>query len=103
MHRIDRGLIRASTENNLPEVSRLLSVGANVNAKDNEGWTPLHWACRKGHVQVAKEILEHGADITVKDNAGRTPLHWACYNGHVTVGNELLSRGANIEAETGDW
>jgi ankyrin repeat protein len=42
MSRLDRELIEATEENNLPEVSRLLSVGADVNANSNDGWTPLH-------------------------------------------------------------
>jgi ankyrin repeat protein len=56
MNTIVGELIRASARNNLAEVSRLLSVGADVNAKDLDGYTPLHWACRNGHVQV---VIEH--------------------------------------------
>jgi ankyrin repeat protein len=100
MNMIDEELIEAAQENNLAEVRRLLSVGADVNAKGNSDWTPLHWACEEGHVQVVIELLQHGADIEAKDNNGYTPLHWACFNGHLTVGNELLSRGAHIEAKT---
>jgi ankyrin repeat protein len=48
MSRIDQDLILAAIENNLPEVSRLLSVGADVNAKDDRGNTSLHWASVKG-------------------------------------------------------
>jgi ankyrin repeat protein len=101
MNRIDYELIVAAQENNQPEVSRLLSVGADVNTKDNHGTAPLHWASIKGHVQVVVDLLEHGADIEAKDNNSYTPLHWACYNshGHVAVVNELLSRGANTEAK----
>jgi ankyrin repeat protein len=100
MNSIDQELIEAANtkENNLPEVSRLLSVGAYVNAKNDNGDTPLHWACYWGSVQVVIELMQHGADIEATNNGGFTPLHSACYNGHVAVGNELLSRGANIEA-----
>jgi ankyrin repeat protein len=97
---LDVELIRAARENNLQEVSRLLSVGANVNnAKHYDDMTPLHWASLYGHVQVVIELLGHGADIEAKQNGGWTPLHLACYNDHVTVVNELRSRGANIEAK----
>jgi ankyrin repeat protein len=99
MNRIDQELFEAAKENNLPEVSRLLSVGADVNAKDNHDRTPLQWACEKGHVQVVNKLLDHGADVDAKNNRDWTPLHRACYNGHVAIVNELLSRGANTEAK----
>jgi ankyrin repeat protein len=82
MNRIDGELIDAARENNLTEVSRLLSVGADANSKDDDGETPLHWASMMGHVQVFKELVDHGADIEAKDNDGMTPLYFACGMGH---------------------
>ncbi len=58
--------------NNVPEVRRLLSVGAGVNVQDSDGDTPLHWASMKGHVQVVVELLKHGADIEAKEIHGGT-------------------------------
>jgi ankyrin repeat protein len=98
----NRELINAALENNLPELSRLLSVGADVNGKYRTGYTPLHWASIKGYAPVVKELLDHGANIEAIDKDGDTPLHFACYWGHVAVGNELRSRGANIEAKNDD-
>jgi ankyrin repeat protein len=101
MNRIlDRELIVAAKENNLPEVSRLLSVGADVNAADISGYAPLHWACKNGHMEVVIELLNHGADIEANDNIEWTPLHCACYNDHLPVVKALLSGGANILAVT---
>jgi ankyrin repeat protein len=98
--RLDQELRVAAVLNNLPEVSRLLSVGADVNAKDRYGNTPLHWSCFQ--MQVVNELLDHGADIEAKDYSGWTILHRACYRGRVTVVIELLSRGANIETKDND-
>jgi len=42
--------------------------------QDNDGWTPLHYAAKKCHVDVARVLLDHGADLTIRDNKGRTPL-----------------------------
>jgi ankyrin repeat protein len=99
MNRINRELLEASRENNLAEIRRLLSVGAEIEAKGDDGHTLLHWASRRGHSQVVIELLDHGAQIEAKGNDSSTPLHLACYNGHVTIVNELLSRGANTEAK----
>jgi ankyrin repeat protein len=69
MNSIDR---ETAKESNLPEVRRLLSVGADVNAKGSGDWTPLHWACYNVHLQVVKKLLDHGADMNAKDNNGNT-------------------------------
>jgi ankyrin repeat protein len=102
MNTVDQELIEAVKENNLPELERLLSVGADVNVKDNrEDFTPLHWASMKGHLQVFQTLREHGADVEANDIWVKTPLHWACFNGHVAVVNELLSPNDINGATTG--
>jgi len=54
----------------------LLSKGADVNSRDNDGRTPLHLAYLSGHVQVAELLLSKGADVNSKDNDGRTPIYY---------------------------
>jgi ankyrin repeat protein len=95
MNRIDRGLLDAAWENNLSEVRRLLSVGADIEAKDGFGETPLHRASYRGHVQVVMDLLENGTDIGACKNA---PLHFACSHDHLAVVNELLGHGVIIDA-----
>jgi ankyrin repeat protein len=99
MNRINRELIEAAGKrNNLPEVSRLLSVGADVNAKDRYGWRPLHAAACLEQVQVIKLLREHGADTDAKDNHDWTPLHFACHQFPLAVVIALLSPGDEIHA-----
>jgi ankyrin repeat protein len=100
MNRSDQELIVAAGENNLHEVRRLLSVGADVNYKDSDGETPLSMASFNGHVQVVTELVEHGADIEAKDNGGGTPLYCACWSGRLAVVNELLSPNDSIGTTT---
>ncbi|EPE08548.1 ankyrin repeat protein [Ophiostoma piceae UAMH 11346] len=79
------GLIAASYFGHHSIVKLLLDRGANAEAEDEDGRTPLLWAAENGHEAV--------------DRSGQTPLLWAAENGHGAVIRLLLDRGANIEAE----
>jgi ankyrin repeat protein len=96
MNRIDQELLEAAKENNVPEVNRLLSIGADVNVKDINCKTPLHWAW---HSQAVIELLDHGADAEAKNKDGWTSLHLACCMGHLAIVQALLSREAGIESK----
>lgn len=37
--------------------------GIDVNARDQDGWTPLHWACRNRYVETIKNLKDRGAAI----------------------------------------
>jgi ankyrin repeat protein len=52
----------------------LLDRGADIHARDVEQWTPLHWACWKGHMEVVLALVDRGADVDVRDDNQRTPL-----------------------------
>jgi ankyrin repeat protein len=100
MNRIDQELIEASAENNLSEVRRLVSVGADVNAKDGFGDTPLSEASWRGHLQVFQALREHGADVNAKHDYGESPLHYACLHGHSAVVNDLVSPNDHSDSTT---
>lgn len=42
------------------------------NEKNERGWTPLHFAARFGHLEVAKFLKEHKVDLTHINNEGKT-------------------------------
>ncbi|MBI5252378.1 MAG: ankyrin repeat domain-containing protein [Desulfomonile tiedjei] len=60
---INDALIDAATRGDLSDVNTALDKGADVNARDKFGRTPLHWAAYKGHVEAMKSLLSRGADI----------------------------------------
>ena len=60
---------------NAEHLSILLAYGANIQARDVHGWTPLHYAAYLGHVDTVEQLLLYGADAVATDHQGRTPLH----------------------------
>lgn len=75
----------------------LLSLGADVNAKDNRGRTALLESCWSA--PLTRRLIAHGANVNVADNDGVTPLMSAVANHSSRVVQLLASSGARIEAE----
>jgi len=67
----------------IPMVKLLIAAGADVNAANSRGLTPLHYAARGGNDAAVELLALHGARIDVKDRIGRTPLDLA--NGVMTA------------------
>ena len=83
-------------------IRRFYKRGASVNAKDNDGWTALHWAALGGHEAVVKLLLEKGAELESKNKNGWTPLLRAARDGHEAVVKLLLEKGAELESKDTD-
>lgn len=69
------GMEAQKTETHRIEVaSLLLTQGADVNDKDKDGMTLLHYAALEGDLELTELLLGHGADVRIKSNNGETPL-----------------------------
>ena len=58
----------------------LIQAGADVNAREDCGYTPLHCACASGDSAMVKLLIENGADVNAVNHDGQTPLHFAIEN-----------------------
>ena len=61
---------QACIESSLKVVSVLLQNGANVNATDNDWWTPLHAAAACDHWRIVSVLLQNGADVSMVNADG---------------------------------
>jgi len=78
-------------------VERLIAQGADLNAKDNNGQTPLHLSILNRRAGQARWVLiSQGADVNAKTNDGRTPLIMAVTRGDQYLEEVLIANGADI-------
>ena|SRR5436190_226379 len=76
--------------------------GADINARDHWGWTPLLQAVERGHKGIVKLLLDHKADVNAISDGEFTALHWAVMRGHEMVVEELLEHNPVINVRGGD-
>lgn len=77
-------------------VSRLISAGADVNAKGLHGSTALFNAVQDAHLDLIRFLIENGAEINIRDNEGTSPLDEAVWNGSLDSVALLLAHGARL-------
>ncbi|KAM9889230.1 hypothetical protein OXX79_012295 [Metschnikowia pulcherrima] len=68
----------AAADNQVEIVKKYLTSNEfSANAKDPNGYTPIHAAASYGHLDLLKMLVSNGGDINIQDNEGDTPLHHA--------------------------
>jgi len=78
-------------------VKYLISMGADVNAIDAQGYGALHSAARLKSAEILKLVMESKADVNAPDRDGWTALMHASYRNHVPSIQALVAAGADIE------
>src|SRR3954447_10000171 len=95
----DAELVDAAFVCDFVRVRALLAEGANPNARDEEGRTPLFSAVLGASVGLVGLLLEKGADVNAKDGDGWTALHFAAQEYLPEVVKMLVGRGADVNAQ----
>jgi ankyrin repeat protein len=122
----ERNITPLHLAGSLAMANLLISKRPNLEAKDQDGFTPLHYAVRGRNDEVATRLLEIKARVDAKSNAGDTPLsfaktremadlllthkanangvgsasplHAAAFYGRTDVAELLLQHGANVNS-----
>ena len=91
----DISIYDAANDGNIEAVKQHLADGADVNAKNDFGSTPLIAAALKGHKEIAELLISEGADVNAKNDRGQTPLDWA----EVEIADLLRKHGGKTGEE----
>ena len=88
-----------AVEQNQPEAVRaLISLGANINAQDNNGVTPLMHAAAKNRAECLAVLLrQKDINVNLTDAQGRSALTYSTYSEDAQAAKKLLAAGANID------
>ena len=98
----DTALLVASKKDNFEVVQYLVEKGANIEAKNIDQWTPLHFASRKGSLPIVQYLIEKGANIEGKDNEQKTPLYISFERNNTTIVEYLIEKGARYDIQDYD-
>jgi ankyrin repeat protein len=85
-------LFNAIRSGDAGRLSSLINSQPDLNARQDGGATPLHWAARYGNEDVARMLLDSGAEADVIDKYGQTPLIIGAGRGHEPFVRLMLDR-----------
>jgi ankyrin repeat protein len=91
-------LVDAVRSRNHQAIHVLVDRRANVNAREADGATALHWAARVDDLESIRILLRAGADANLANRYGVTPLMLAAINGNADIADALLRSGADATA-----
>ena len=99
----DISMYDAVEAGNIEAVKQHLAAGTDVNAKDKDGWTPLHPASYEGHQEIVELLIGKGADVNAKVEfgplQGKTPLDSANNSGRTAIVDLLRKHGGKTGEE----
>lgn len=77
-------------------------VDVNAVQHSQNGWTPVHAAVQKGHVDVIRALGKAGADLSRPTHDSYAPLHRAAYLGRLECVRALVEGGVEVDIQTSD-
>ncbi len=82
-------------------ISELLDDGANIEVRDNDGWTPLMHAASSDNVPAIQLLIAHKAKVDATTPDGYTALAYALADGHFAAAQALVNAGASVSRAVG--
>ena len=91
---LNNKLLSAAINGDIRKVKESIANGADVNAKDNDGETALHYAARREYIDVVKVLVENRINVDVKNKNNETAAEIALRWGYHQIA-ELIENCKN--------
>ena len=91
----DAELLKAALRGDLPDLTRLIAAGANIDARNSFGHTPLMIAAARGHIEIARALFDAGADINALAKGDNTAIGMSASLPGAAMTEFLLAGGAD--------
>ncbi|KAF7381607.1 ankyrin repeat domain-containing protein 40-like [Vespula maculifrons] len=93
---LEERLRKAACIGDTDVVQELVNLGVDVNTRHSvNGWTPLHWACKRGFLDVVALLLKHGADKNIRSECGETAVSLCSNQQILQLLNSDIQRNTN--------
>lgn len=92
-------IIFALQSGQVDSARKLMELGADLSAKNQQGHSVVHWAVMRRNNDFLQELIDEGAEIDLKDNNHYTPLIMAVYYANVDGAKTLLKAGCSVDVE----
>lgn len=96
--KLDARLQAAAASGDAAAIALLLGQGANLEARDESGATPLLIATRYNHIDAARVLIDAGANVNAKDRIQDSAYLYAGARGHNEILKMTLTHGADLRS-----
>ncbi len=90
-------LITYLKKENYSKVTKEIKDGCDVNVRDEEGYSLLHWSIIKGQLKIIKLLVENGVDTGLRTIKGLTPIELAIYVRQINIFKYLIKFSSRKE------
>ena len=98
--KINELFFEAIKDENIEATKFLFEKGADIDAKNEDEYTPFYCACSNNNIEVVKFLFEKGADIEIECSCGWLSIHRVCYFGYQDILKFLLKINVNLKSKT---